>query len=249
MNIPLRLAGTLLICFLAGSASAIEDFTAEYTIYKGVVKMGSLTRSLSLSKANDYVYDSRMSTSGIASLFARRSVHETSSGRFNGDRFVPHSYAYDKNNGEKKFQLRFDYDNNQVARADSEGKWQTQMPEIVFDKLVYQLQFMIDLARPQPPNPLHYEIADKNRLKHYQVDVLPPEVVQTPYGEFEAVRLERVKSGSKKRTTVWCAERLGWLPVKVEYRDKKGGIVNAVLKNVDGIALKPSMQQTSESIH
>ncbi len=45
-----------------------------------------------------------------------------------------------------------------------------------------------------------------------------------------ALRLEKGDGPGERRTVVWCARELGWLPVKVEYHEKDGGVTTAVLR-------------------
>lgn len=215
---------------ISSNAWALESFVAEYAIYKGPVKAGSLTRSFRLNAEARYEYTSRMETSGVVALFSKKFIMETSVGHFDGARFVPYHYSIDKNGERRDYTLHFDHDNMIVSRSDPGHDWSATMPPALLDKLVYQLQFMIDLNQPQEN--LRYAVADKDRLKHYDIVVHPAETVQTAAGTYQAVKLERSKLNSQKRTIVWCAAELDWVPVKVEYRDKKGGLTNAVLDSI-----------------
>ena len=105
------------------------------------------------------------------------------------------------------------------------------MPAAVLDKLVYQAQLMFDLGNS--PEELNYDIADKSKLKTYLIRNLGVERVETDAGHFDTVKLERASTGSQRRTRVWCASELGWLPVKVEPRDKKGAVTIAVLRSIE----------------
>lgn len=103
------------------------------------------------------------------------------------------------------------------------------MPDVLLDKLVYQMQMMLDLGAQ--PASLRYNIADKNKLKDYLFDNRGREQVETDLGRYQAIRLERGASGADRRTVVWCAEELDWLPVKVEYREKDGSVTTALLRS------------------
>ena len=47
----------------------------------------------------------------------------------------------------------------------------------------------------------------------------------------QLLRLERGAEGAERRTVVWCARKLDWLPVKVEYREKDGSVTTALLRS------------------
>ena len=52
-----------------------------------------------------------------------------------------------------------------------------------------------------------------------------------PYGRFDAVGIQHQAEGSKRITTLWCAEELGYLPVLIE-QSRKGEVkVRAVLRD------------------
>ena len=79
---------------------------------------------------------------------------------------------------------------------------------------------------------LRYAIADKNKLKDYEFKNGGTEEVVTAAGTYRAVKLSRGTTADDRQTTVWCAAGLGWLPVKVEYREKNGDITTALLRTL-----------------
>ncbi len=223
----------LLACLLGATlpATALEPFTAVYDISRGILTVGEMTRRLSVDEHARYAFESSMRARGLVSLFADTEVVETSHGRVEGNRLRPERYRYDKNGARKDYELQFDYGSNTVRRSDPGQDWSATMPPDLQDKLSYQAQMMGDLR--SGPESLDYAIADRDRLKQYAIAVLGSEDIETGIGRFAAVKLERAKPGSKRRTIVWCARALDWMPVKVEYHDKKGGITTAVLKSLE----------------
>lgn len=210
--------------------TALRPYEAEYDLTRGMLRVGKMVRRLDVDAAGAYVFESRMETKGLAALFSGTRVIETSRGRIAAARFVPERYEYDRGDAKRDYRLQFDYDNGTVHRADARSDWSTAMPGPLFDKLVYQAQLMLDL--PAGPATIQYAIADKSRLKTYEIRNLGNERVETEAGKFDAVLLERASAGSKRRTRVWCAAELGWLPVKVEHRDKKGNTTTALLRSL-----------------
>jgi hypothetical protein len=205
-------------------------FTAIYDISKGILTLGEMTRRLRIDGDGRYEYESVMRAKGLVSLFADAEVVEISRGRIDGKRLRPEHYRYDKNGERKDYELRFDYAANTVHRSDPGQDWSAAMPPDLQDKLSYQAQMMGDLV--EGPQRLDYAIADRDKLKQYAIMVLGRETIETGIGSFDAVKLRREKPGSRRRTTVWCAEALDWIPVRVEYRDKKGSTTVAVLKSL-----------------
>lgn len=211
-------------------ATGPSSYEAVYDLSRGVLKVGTMTRRMEVGTAGDYVFESRMETKGLAALFSGVRVVETSQGRIDAATFVPERYEYARNDGKRDYRLHFDYETGTVRRADARSDWSARIPAPTYDKLVYQAQLMLDL--PAGPEVINYDIADKSKLKTYEIRNLGVETVETDSGRFEAVKLERASNDSKRRTRVWCAAALGWLPVKVEHRDKKGNTTTAVLRSL-----------------
>ncbi|MGR8918712.1 MAG: DUF3108 domain-containing protein [Gammaproteobacteria bacterium] len=226
---------TLLLFLLAPTPLAARSpapFHAEYALSRGIVKLGTMTRRLTLDGKDGYLFESVMQTQGLAAMFAGAKVVEVSRGEVVDDGFRPVHYRYEKQSKRKDYALSFDYAAGTVSRSDGAADWSAPMPPGLLDKLVYQAQMMLDLA-DDVPTTLDYHVADRGKLKRYAIEVLPGEVVDTALGGFETRRLVREKPGSKRRTVVWCAPALDWMPVKVEYRDKKGGVTVAVLQRLE----------------
>lgn len=224
------LGGIMLLLAVAVGASASDapaPFVAVYALSQGSLSFGTMERRFELKADGAYRFLSRMKTTGVLALVRSDKITESSSGQLRDGHFVPDSYSYHNSHGDKHFALRFDYASGEVLRSDQAQGWRTAMPAAVMDKLVYQMQMMLDLAAQ--PATLRYSIADKNKLKDYLFDNRGREQVETDTGSYRTIRLERGASGADRRTVVWCAEELNWLPVKVEYREKDGSVTTALL--------------------
>ncbi|MBK6658462.1 MAG: DUF3108 domain-containing protein [Proteobacteria bacterium] len=228
----LHLGRLLLLLVFATNAVAGDGpapFVAVYALSQGSLSFGTMERRYELKADGAYRFLSRMKTSGVLSLVRSDKITESSNGRLRDGHFVPDTYSYHNSRGDKHFALRFDHANGQVQRSDQARGWSAAMPAAALDKLVYQMQMMLDL--PAQPATLRYSIADKNKLKDYLFDNRGREQVATDAGRYQAVRLERGARDAERRTVVWCAEELDWLPVKVEYREKDGSVTTALLRS------------------
>lgn len=230
----LNLGRILLLLALVGSARADDGpapFVAVYALSQGSVSFGSMERRYELNADGGYRFVSRMKTTGVLSLVRSDKITESSSGALRDRHFVPDTYSYHNSRGDKHFALRFDHARGEVRRSDQEHGWRSAAPPAVLDKLVYQMQMMLDLAAQ--PAALRYDIADKNKLKEYLFDNHGREEVATNVGSYQTVRLERGARDADRRTVVWCAQALNWLPVKVEYREKDGSVTTALLRSFE----------------
>lgn len=212
-----------------GHAVAVSrPFAAVYDLSVGVLKLGVMRRDLRIEADGTYVFESSMETSGLAALLRSDRVRETSRGRIVDGSFVPESYAYDNSRKKRRYTLTFDHAGGVVKRSDPGSDWSAPMRGAVFDKLVYQVQLMHDVATMSQT--IRYGIADKDELKVYLIQSRGHEDVDTPHGRYATLRLERTTDDARRRTIVWCAEALGWLPVRVDYQDKDGTVTTARLR-------------------
>ena len=213
-------------------AAHLPNYRATYDVWNGILKLGILERRLQTTASGEYAFESRMETRGLAALVSKYSIVETSRGEFNAGRVRPLHYEYARvGKKEKAFKLEFDRRAGMVRRAAPEPDWSTPISANVLDKLAYQAQLMLDLVTE--PSAIHYDIADNGKLKKYDIQIIGLESVETGSGTFEALRLEREKSTSKRKTTMWCAQALGWLPIKVANEEKNGTVTTALLRSYE----------------
>ena len=219
------------IAIPSSAESGLRSFTATYRLSIGVLKVGEMSREMRIGADHTYIFESVMRTSGITALFRRDRVSEISRGVIQNGRYTPLRYEYDNSRKKRRFALDFDYANGNVTSTDNGESRKVRISSMLLDKLVYQAQLMRDLASSSQP--LHYEVADIDETKTYLIKTVGIENIATPHGRYKTVRLERSNENAKRRTTVWCAERLDWLPVRVDYRDKDGTTTTAVLHTLN----------------
>ena len=85
-----------------------------------------------------------------------------------------------------------------------------------------RLSFLLALAFvPESAQPIVFNIADgKGALSHHEYRPAGREKVQTPAGEFDAVKLLREKEN--ERAEIWLATQLGRLPVRILITERDG---------------------------
>ena len=116
--------------------------------------------------------------------------------------------------------MHFDRDNANIETiVNGEILW-APLREDLLDKLVYQAALMHDLGVGKTE--LIYRIADRGREKLYQPVFADEEVIKTKAGRFNTIKIVRQRANDKRRTIFWCAPELGYLPVRIAVRDKKG---------------------------
>lgn len=208
-----------------------EQFSASYDVKKAGITIGETRRVLSRENGQ-YLFESITRPVGIATLFTNGQVVERSLWQFFQGQPRPMQYTFFNSGSKKKrnIQLDFDWEKNQVINIINNKPWTMPLEHGTSDKLLYQLRIMQDLATAS--GSLRYPVADGGKLKYYDIKILGRERIRTPLGTFEAVRLQHTKKG--RQTTMWCAQELDYLPVRIEQRKNNDSPVVAVLTSVSG---------------
>jgi hypothetical protein len=230
---------TLCIALLnIGSSHAApfpEQFSATYDVKKAGITIGETRRVLSRENGQ-YLFESITRPVGIATFFTDGQVVERSHWQFFQGQPRPLQYTFFNSGGKKKrnIQLDFDWKKNQVINTINNKPWTMPLEHGTSDKLLYQLRIMQDLATAT--GSLRYPVADGGKLKYYNIKILGKERIRTPLGNFETVRLQHTKGD--RQTTMWCAQELDYLPVRIEQRKNNNSPMAAVLTSVTGFNLE-----------
>ncbi len=230
----------ILILFILPSASlladTIPDFSANYAIKLNGIQAGELKRSLVSNSDGSRLFKSETKAKGVFAFFKPEVIVETSLWSSDAQKIKPIAYRYSRTGGkkDKTLLLDFDWSTKQLHIDDKQQPWSLTLKDDTLDKLLYQLALMSDLAEQQEQ--FHYHIADGGKIKQYLISKVSREVISTPLGKIEALKLTRERSRPKDRkTTLWCAPALNYLPVKLEHIEKDGTLFTATLRRLNGI--------------
>ncbi len=221
---------------LGGDSFSPRVFEADYTIHMKGARVARMTRQFTQLEDGAYRYHSETRTTGLISIFRKDRFVETSNWILSDRRMIPRDYYYSHSGGKKErlVNIKFDWENNRITNSVNGKSWKMPTTPNVMDKLLYQLAIMYDLQDGREN--LRYTIADGGKIKDYNFEILGEETLTTPLGKLDTVKLERHKPNSRRKSTLWCAKKLEFLPVKVENVEKDGRITTALIKSLDGIA-------------
>jgi hypothetical protein len=222
-------------------AQDIPDFSANYLVKLNGIQAGELKRRLITNDDNTRQFSSTSSAKGMFAFF-KPDVVEESSLFLTGATIQPLSYQYKRTGGKKdKFMnLDFDWPNLRVHIDDKKHPWTLSIEPNTLDKLVYQIALMRDLSTEKTE--FNYLIADGGKVKNYHIQKLETEILSTPLGDVEAVKLTRLRDKKSERETIlWCAPKLNFLPVKLEHTEKGGARFTALIRRLKGFDVKAAI--------
>jgi len=225
--------------FVTNLAIATGDlpnaFEAEFSLYTKGAKVAKMKRSLSLLENGQFLYRSETYITGLLSLFKKDHIIEQSTWYLHEKQIRPLLYSYEHTGGKKDRNviIHFDWSSKQITNSINGASWSMQTQPDIMDKLLYQLAIMHDLKVGKEQ--LAYTIADGGKIKIYNFTMLGEEIIKTPIGNLHTLKLERQRPDSRRKTTLWCAQELKFLPVKVENIETDGRKTTAIINSLSGI--------------
>jgi hypothetical protein len=228
----------LLFTLLPSALSAaprLAPFEVDYEINRSGLTLIEMHRRLRSNGYGEFRFESDSETTGALSWFVKDRIHEATLWRRQDDWLQPLTYRYVQRGGknEKHIELIFDWTANTVTDRDSQPLWRAEIPPQTTDKLLYQLQLMLDLQAGRET--LAYTIADSGKLRHYRYQRVGEERLQLALGTYATIKLHR--DAGRRSTTIWCAPALNYLPVRIEHTEKDGSRMQANVTRIKGLPL------------
>ena len=235
LSIRLILLSLLTCCYTQAQAEELTgDFVASYSLHSMGTRFADMTRSFSRLANGDYVYLSETRTVGLLALFRKDHIVEKSTWQFTEGKLQPVLYSYEHTGGKKDRDVvvKFDWSSRRIINSINGSSWHMPIQAYIMDKLLYQLAIMYDLEKGK--RQISYAIADGGKIKNYDFELVGEDRLTTPIGEFSALKLLRHKPNSRRKTVIWCARELGYMPVKVENVENNGRETMAIIEALSG---------------
>jgi len=168
---------------------------------------------------------------GLANLFLNGVIEEYSEFTADEDGVRPQHYeSVDTlSSDHKRMIFDFDYDNKVVTGLINDEDFRFEFDGPVHDRVSIQYELMHNLLNDESGG--DYALLDGDELKQLTVTNIGRRKVRVPFGEFQAVGIQHRQADSSRVSTLWCVEKLGFLPVVIEQHRNGKLRVRAVLEN------------------
>jgi hypothetical protein len=168
---------------------------------------------------------------GMSRMFSRCSIAETSDFDSAADGVRPREYVSDDtlSREEEHARIHFDWDTGEARGTVNGNEVVSVIDGLAHDRVSIQYELMHDLISGNASD--KYTMFEIDRLRPVNVQVIGEKTVKVPAGEFQVIGVQHQAEGSKRVTTLWCAEQLGYLPVIIEQHRKGKLQVRATLEN------------------
>lgn len=210
---------SLFLCLpIIAFSAPVKDFTAQYKLYHNGLYVGISERRLKTEK-NMLTFTSATETAGLAALFFKITINETSKLLLKNEQLKFVSYNYDEKNKDKNVVYQLSLDKPQQF-YNSYTKQHYPAANNLHDTLGFTVAIMHDLQAGK--REIKYTIAEKDNLKTYTLKFIKEEKLTTNNGDINTLKMEHYNPQTKHRFTFWCAEKMGFLPVRIRNINHKG---------------------------
>ncbi len=238
VNIMSSLRPLLLICLLLTSAIALaaEPPKVFDNQYKAKLYGFNITVTNRLTQTADNQYDLLFKFDSMIGTITETSHMQWDQAK---QTIKPLHYIY-KRRGlgkDRDADLTFDWNKKTVTNKVQQTNWQMDIAQRVQDKLSYQIQLQQDLINSQKN--FSYQIADGGHLKEYKFVTLGEEVLETPLGKVNTIKVKRSRDNDKRVTYAWLAKDWNYLLVRLQQEEKGSKYTIYIHKaSVDGKAIE-----------
>lgn len=210
----------------------IKPFRMRYRVLRDSLHLGNATFTLHPAASGTWIFDSKASATGLASLFVHSSFSEESHFVVHNHLLRPLSYRYtDSGNSSHDESIRFDWVKHQAYDRKDGKVHQVTLRPGALDRLSAQLSLSRQLSAGQPLAKTLFVVND-GKLKRYHFKRKGKDLLATPAGSFATVIVAREDPDSKRTTIFWLAPKYFWLPVKMQQREPGKATVTFVLSKL-----------------
>jgi hypothetical protein len=236
-----------LACAVAlASAAAVEQTTAEsaststaavllkpYTAeYKTSARGMSLTLKRELKLGQDGSYT--LINGGSIMILG---FEEVAHFRTAGSRIIPGSYVYQgKGLMNRRREVQFTEGATTLRSLYKDEWYDLPYTDNTLDRMSQQEQVrLILLNDPTPKEDIVISVADKKRVKEYQISYVGEETLDTPLGKIDTLHFRRIHDSPDRKSDTWIAPAWDYMMVKTVHIEDGKPIEGMITKmTIDG---------------
>ncbi len=195
--------------------TALQAHKAEYKVNIAVIGTGVLKTRL--EPADDgWTASHVVRPTGIAKVFYGGKITDTSEFEVAGSGLRTTRFLTSDLVTKDKIQADVDFDwaAGEIRGELNGSDYVAELDRPMFDRVSIQYELMNDLLNGRERDA--YVLFEFDERKDVQVRRIGEREVKVPAGKFTAIGLQHQAVGSKRITTLWCVEELGYLPVMIE---------------------------------
>ena len=202
-----------------------EQATIRYALIKG--REGFVVGKVQQTWKRDgthYAIDQVAEASGIVSIFVSGRHVQISQGEITPQGLKPSSYWVQRGQtADKTDSARFDWEGSQLSFGTGDNTRSVKLPDGTQDLLSFLYQLAYD--PPQQGVSTRLYITTGRKLDNYGYQSLGEETLDTVLGPIKTLHIGQARQQGEENTEIWLATEYHYLPVKIRFTDKQGGVM------------------------
>lgn len=232
---------TFLILHVATLPHALAQQLDEFAIYYAASAYGltaEARRTLGRLEGNRYLLRNKIEAKALGSTLAE--LDERSEFQWLDSSAIPTRWTFEQSGlGSGHESAEFDWQNEFLLSIEDDESYRLPLREGVTDKLTYQLQLR-QLLLTTDQKEFQFWVVDQDEIELHLYRKVADEVLSTPLGRLNTVRIERVRDTEDSRSTIiWLASDWQYLLVGLEQTDRRGRTVELMANraSINGVAV------------
>ena len=215
------------------NAMSVDPFQASFAVSRNGKQLGTMKMQLSHTASGEALFVSHTEGKGGLAGFLGVTIDERSQLRIDDDGISTRRYRYEQDMVGRSRKRGLDVaDDGSISENDNGKTWQYRAEGVVLDRHSVVLGIAVRLAGGIANGSVFdLPVAAKGTAENWRFLVVGSEEVETGNGRMTAVRVERVRETSDRKTVSWHAADFSFLPIKVEQIEPDGERLMSVLQS------------------
>ncbi len=235
-RLPSITAACLLLLLSSNSlsqSSPVIEYTAKYQARANGIA-ATAERNLKKLSGNSYLLSNTLEAK-LAGLSLAR-LKQSSEFVFDNGVLAPQNYSYLVTGVSKaNHTIAYNWDAMFAISTEDEKSWRLPLTEGVLDQLSYQ--FALRQALPETSaidTEFEFSLIDADEIETQRYRVMGDELLTTPLGDLNTVKLERLREESDGRVTeIWLAREWNFLLTRIEQVSGSGLRISLQLESAE----------------
>ena len=210
------------------AAGPVPTYRATYDVFYERRRVGRSEFSVTHNRAADtYRFESVSRLRGLFRLISPRPLVELSEFNYRAGRIRPLRYAYEDGTrrGDDSYRVDFDWETGVATTSAQARTIRSALVDGMLDRGSMQVAVMLDL---QASAPNAYTLVDADGVGVYEYAMDGEQSLDTPLGAIAAQKYIQQRRNSTRRTVIWVAETLNYLPIRIE--QQRDGVTRAAFE-------------------
>ncbi len=248
-----RVAATALLALatalLTGAAAAngaqlpppLIPHEAEYRVSRGPLTLGRSVTTLEPADGG-WEYRTVVTATGAARLLVSGQAVERTLLESDGTALRTLRYQHTRPNDGGSAHVEFAWDHHQAYIDNDDGEMVVPLAADQHDPHGAILTVVIALARDGSV-PSFAILDDDGDITRLNFHTEAGGTIRVPYGEFDTVKVTRIREDRDRQLIAWFAPELDWLPVRITQIDEGSTVARMDLRRLDGDSGSSTIQR------